>query len=145
MNPLRFYPECIPSFDREPLRDDFRIVSAGGEAGLAVEALKDFATGSIVFVVSGVLLREVTLRSLTLGGGLHLHDPFFYGYLSHSCDANLTFAGTDTMAFLARRPIAAGQILTWDYEETEVTLSRGFRCRCGSQSCRGWIGGKESR
>lgn len=45
------------------------------------------------------------------------------------------------MGFFARRFIAKGEELTFDYQfEREGNISQ--RCLCGSEQCRGWLGAK---
>jgi len=63
-------------------------------------------------------------------------DPF----LNHSCDPNLWFAGG--WPLVARRDIAAGEELTFDYATGETYPLSG-RCECGSRDCRTMITGEE--
>ena len=68
-------------------------------------------------------------------------------FLAHSCDPNCGFViGPELAAALvARRGIAPGEAVTFDYDETEDDLrgSRGaFECACGSKSCRRIVLGK---
>lgn len=139
-DPLRFYPPWIPSFKHEPKRETFDIVSSGDEAGLTLVARRTFRAGGAVFAMRGVLLPSLTLRSIRIQEGWHLHDPFFYGYLAHACNPNLTFE-LDGFLFRALSTIHTGDELTWNYEETETRLAQPFRCRCGSPECRKTITG----
>lgn len=55
-------------------------------------------------------------------------------YMNHSCDPNTYWANDETM--IARRDIAAGEELTYDYATTEITIPFEMTCRCGSPLCR---------
>lgn len=63
-------------------------------------------------------------------------DPF----LNHSCDPNLWFTGGWPLA--ARRDIAAGEELTFDYATGETYPLHG-QCSCGTTYCRTFITGDE--
>ena len=63
-------------------------------------------------------------------------------YLNHSCDPNLWFV--NGWEFAARRDIAAGEELTFDYSTGE-TYPLGYECRCGSANCRKDVTGQEWR
>jgi hypothetical protein len=68
-------------------------------------------------------------------------------FLCHSCDPNCAFLiGADLAAGLvARRDIAEGEAINFDYDETEDDLRGergGFECHCGAAKCRGEILGK---
>jgi hypothetical protein len=55
-------------------------------------------------------------------------------FMNHSCDPNVWWADSYTM--VARRDIAAGEELTYDYAMTEVDVPFAMDCRCGSPMCR---------
>jgi hypothetical protein len=56
-------------------------------------------------------------------------------FMNHSCDPNVWWEGYGTL--VARRPIGAGEELTFDYSTSEITLTWNMECRCGSTACRG--------
>jgi len=68
------------------------------------------------------------------------HDPSLF--MNHSCDPNTWFDGDNILK--ARRDIAEGDEITYDYETSETIFFRhlSMRCRCGSKNCRRWLSGK---
>ncbi len=60
--------------------------------------------------------------------------------LNHSCDPNLWF--THGWALAARRDIAPGEELTFDYATGETYPLQG-ECQCGAVTCRKHITGEE--
>ncbi len=58
--------------------------------------------------------------------------------LNHSCEPNVGVQGQ--IVLVARRDIAAGEELTFDYDTTEIE-QLAFDCQCGTPSCRGRIDG----
>lgn len=60
--------------------------------------------------------------------------------LNHSCNPNLWF--TDDWALAAKRDIAAGEELTFDYATGETYPLQG-ECKCGNTNCRKHITGNE--
>lgn len=117
------------------------VVYLGEHHGLGVRARHAFACGAVVHRFAGVVGDEIGQHSLQVDAGRHLSGTRYIGYLSHGCDPN---AALDMTAFtlVARRDIAAGDVVTIDYAETEDRLHRQFACRCGAASCRGWITGR---
>ncbi len=65
--------------------------------------------------------------------------------MNHSCDPNLWMK--DEVTLVARRGIAAGEELTVDYAvwEADESWISAWRCRCGSDLCRGVCTGKDWR
>jgi hypothetical protein len=62
-------------------------------------------------------------------------------YLNHSCDGNVGF--NEDGDFVARRRIAKGEELTYDYGLAESNPRFRMDCLCGSSNCRGVITGND--
>ncbi|MCB1645728.1 MAG: hypothetical protein KDI36_09755 [Pseudomonadales bacterium] len=139
----RFYPDTIPPFEYEPTRDRFSI-PADPRFGEGVVSLVPFSKGDIVFAFTGFFSAQVTQFSLQVRKDLHLHDPYFYGKILHSCQPN-TRVYPGKRQFIAVRSIEPGQYVTMDYAQTEDFLFRTFECGCGSRRCRGFVTGKKQR
>jgi uncharacterized protein len=137
----RFYPDHFPVVPNEACWEDFRVLDVDGKRGQGVLVLRDFSQGSVLFRMNGTLTSAMTLHSLQMAPGLHLDDPYFAGKVLHSCEPN-SWLDVETRIYFATRDIAAGELLTMDYDETEDILFRAFDCCCGSPSCRGRIGGR---
>ncbi len=56
--------------------------------------------------------------------------------MNHSCEPNCGVRGS--VALVARRDIAAGEELTFDYGTTDAVGLR-MQCKCGTPSCRGLV------
>lgn len=139
---LRFYPDYLPAFPFEPTRERFHIGYENDHLGEGVRALVPFSCGEIVFACTGFVSSEVTQFSLQLSPGLHLHDPYFYGKILHSCDPN-THVDVVTRQFKAVHPIQPGDFVTMDYAQTEDYLFRNFPCACGAVNCRREVLGRK--
>tara|TARA_E500000178_G_scaffold329425_1_gene360345 strand:+ start:301 stop:732 length:432 start_codon:yes stop_codon:yes gene_type:complete len=132
---MTFYPsDFINDWDGFPKFSDFKIIQSE-KIGLHVISSKDFFIGQVVFVFSGQLITKRTLRSLQITNRLHIHDPYFMGYIAHSCDPNCS-VNTSDLSFTCIKKIKSGDIITMDYNETETNLFRSFKCSCGSKKCR---------
>lgn len=138
----RFYPDQLPAFPHEPTRDKFTISFIRDGVGEGVTSLASFEPGEVVFGISGFFTSYVTLFSLQIAEGLHLHDPYFYGKLLHSCDPN-TYVDLSKREFIALKPIRPGDFVTLDYARTEDYLFRTFPCSCGAVNCRGVVAGRK--
>lgn len=133
---MRLYPEQIPPFDGEPLKDQFVVIN-DWVYGQQIITLSPIKSGERVFAFTGTAGHRVTLHSLQRGD-IHIHDPWAMGYVIHSCDPNMT-CDMETMTFTATKMIKAFEVLTMDYNQTETALFRSFKCQCGSPNCRGII------
>jgi tyrocidine synthetase-3 len=138
--PDRFYPDFYPNFAYEPTKKLFQIIKTN-DLGEGIIALTNFSAGEIVFKFTGVLLNEITLHTLQLQKGYHIHDPFFMGKVLHSCNPNMQ-CDMATQTFSAIKEIKKGDFLTMDYESTEDELFNSFECKCGSLNCKKIIRGK---
>lgn len=139
---MRFYPDSVQPYLYEPTRDRFDILSTADGRGEAVVSLAHFKPGDTVFVFSGIVVPEITLFTLQLAEGAHVHDPFFMGKVLHSCEPNCRVVMNERR-FIAAQDIAPGDYITMDYNSTEDRLFRGFQCRCGSHTCQGMIRGSK--
>jgi hypothetical protein len=116
------------------------VVRGAGFASL--HALRSFAPGEVVFPLMGRPVEQPTRFTIQVGANKHI-DPISehaspWGYLNHGCDPNVA-VDIPRRAVVARRPIAAGDELRFDYNTTEWELAEPFGCNCGSASCAGVV------
>ncbi|AFM14344.1 SET domain-containing protein [Turneriella parva] len=64
-------------------------------------------------------------------------------YMNHSCDPNTWFEPDNSMT--ARRDIAKGEEITYDYATSEARADFTLQCRCGSPVCRHTVRGDDMR
>jgi uncharacterized membrane protein YeiB len=111
------------------------------EAGFAsLHAARFFARGEVVFPLRGRPVARPTRFSIQVASDAHL-DPISdsaspWGCLNHGCDPNVAI-DVPRRAIVARRPIAAGEQLRFDYCTTEWELAEPFVCNCGAATCVG--------
>ncbi|GLV31179.1 absent small or homeotic discs 1 [Carabus blaptoides fortunei] len=90
---------------------------------------------------------------LHLDGGLVIDGHRMGGdgrFVNHSCQPNCEMQkwsvnGQFRMALFALRDISPGEELTYDYNFSLFNPAEGQECKCGSDHCRGVIGGKSQR
>lgn len=90
---------------------------------------------------------------LHLDGGLVIDGHRMGGdgrFVNHSCQPNCEMQkwsvnGQFRMALFALRDIKEGEELTYDYNFSLFNPADGQQCKCGSDNCRGVIGGKSQR
>lgn len=137
----RYYSQISAPFAYEPTQDRVKVITTHDGKGEGLQAVVGFQRGDIVFTFTGTIVSEQTLYTLQIEPGKYLSDPLVMGKVLHACDPNMD-CDMRTLTFTARRDIAAGEMLTMDYETTEDELFRPFFCGCGAASCRGWIRGR---
>jgi len=132
-------PGWATSRDKED--EALEVVRIDARRGLGVRTRRSFAAGETIHRFAGMVSETICQHSLQIDATRHISATRYIGYLSHGCDPNarLDMAG---FALIARRAVAAGDIVTIDYAETEDRLHRQFACDCGAAACRGWIHGR---
>jgi hypothetical protein len=106
--------------------------------GEALYAARVYRPGDIVVDFVEVEWRPSRDRhTVQHPSGRHLFHPVL-AKVSHSCDPNCSLAVAGRI-LLARRPIATGEAISFDYQTTESRFAHPFQCLCGSSRCRGWI------
>ncbi|MDX6770811.1 MAG: SET domain-containing methyltransferase [Elusimicrobiota bacterium] len=123
----------------------FRVETLDGK-GRGLFALRPYAARETLLPVSGPLTVKRGFYTFQVGEFAHLDPDEPLGIANHSCDPNAGFlvAGDGRVALSARRPIAAGEEVTWDYAMAEADfledgVPESFECRCGAARCRGVI------
>ncbi len=130
-----------------PTGDSFAVLDL--DYGVGLFATRDIARGSRIFTISGRLQSSPTRYSIQLDESVHIEaDDALpdeemrrrhpWRFLNHSCDPNARIQGR---SLLARRAIAAGEQIRFDYTTTEAHMAEPFRCRCASDRCVGEVRG----
>lgn len=131
-------------------------VARSGINGNGIFALESFQAGELVAVWGGKVytadecarLGQAVPQMLT--HTISLHEGYYLGsenlfefddseLFNHSCNPNVGVKGQ--IILVARRDIASGEELTFDYDTTE-TAADPFTCQCGWPQCRATIEGK---
>jgi uncharacterized membrane protein YeiB len=135
-------PDRRPEHDKEQSPSgEAPLVEIIRHAGFAsLYAARSFARGDVVFPLRGRPVVRPTRFSIQVGRDLHL-DPISdaespWGSLNHGCDANVAI-DVERRVIVARRGIAAGDQLRFDYNTTEWELAEPFVCNCGAPTCVG--------
>ncbi len=107
--------------------------------GEALYATRPYEPGETVLSFPEVSWRSMRERcTVEHPDGRHLFHPVL-AKTAHSCEPNTAVSFT-AMALLAVRPIARGDVVSFDYATTETAFSVPFDCLCGASRCRGRIG-----
>lgn len=135
------YPNAFALGEGYPTEADCIILRQEAGKGQGVYAVRAFKAGQRIARVSGSISHAVMQHTLQISSGVHLYDPYFSGYLLHSCDPNCRL-DMQRFELLALRDIAPGEPMVIDYAYTEDVLFKQFPCLCGAPNCRGWIIGR---
>jgi hypothetical protein len=112
-------------------------------------AIRPIAAGTKIFMVIGRDTPTPTRHSIQVARDVHVdqddaHDPaeamrrYFWRFMDHACDPNTVIRGRSV---IARRDIASGETVSFNYNTTEYELAEPFRCRCESALCIGLVRG----
>lgn len=141
---MLIYPEehGLDPNDGYPQKVDFTVCRREDGKGVGVYTKKAIDRGALVARITGNIVPKITQHTLQITPTTHLYDPYFTGYLLHSCSPNIYLDMTE-FEIWALRDIEAGQALTMDYASTEDILFNQFPCLCGTPNCRHWITGRK--
>ena len=128
--------------DGYPKQEDFTVSRRETGKGAGVYTKKDIKRGELVARITGNIVPNISQHTLQITPTTHLYDPYFTGYLLHSCSPNIYLDMTE-FEIWALRDIDAGHPLTMDYASTEDILFRQFPCFCETPNCRFWITGRK--
>ena len=111
------------------------------EYGVGIYTLRPFHRGDCIGQFLARASDGLCQHSLQRAPGDHLEDPYFVGYLLHSCDPNVV-VDMHQQTVYCLKDIQAGEPLFMDYASTEDVLFRQFACACAAPNCREWITGR---
>ena len=101
-----------------------------------VFALSDISAGTTVRKLSTDCHADKPTRtSIHIGKGQHVEDPIGI-YINHSCKPTCKVSGSSIVTI---DNLKKGDEITFDYRDSEITISSPFTCLC----CGKAIGGKE--
>ena len=123
--------------------------------GRGLFAAEAFSANEIVAIKGGYIFDEAEWRAADASleaSEIQIGEGFFIApatvsereagmlFTNHSCEPNIAIQGQ--IVFVAMRDIAPGEELTHDWATTDDSDYR-IACRCGAQTCRGEITGKD--
>lgn len=111
------------------------------EYGVGIYTLRPYQRGDCIGQFLAQPSNGLRQHSLQRSPGDHLEDPYFVGYLLHSCDPNVVVDMHQQKVYCLKN-IQTGEPLYMDYASTEDVLFRQFACACGAPNCREWITGR---
>jgi uncharacterized protein len=123
--------------------------------GRGLVAVAPISAGELVAIKGGHIVTTAALHALPdrlqnsdiqIADGFHLvaledaeYEPVML-FINHSCEPSVGFAGN--IVLVAMRDIGPGEELTTDYALFD-NYDGAMKCRCGTPSCRGTIGGRD--
>lgn len=119
-----------------------------------VFALVSIAKGELIALFGGEVMNyeqmrqqppEIIRQSIQVEEDLYLVStyPSPGDKFNHSCDPNAWIEGH--IAIVARRDIAVGEHICFDYATCDGSPYDEFTCLCGAENCRGKITGDDWR
>jgi hypothetical protein len=124
--------------------------------GLGVFAARPVRAEEVLCVWGGEIVSTAGMLGLTEGrrrfavqveDDLYLVTPMLgtgaADLVNHSCDPTALLSGSH--ALVARRDLAPGEEITYDYATSDANPHLGFVCRCGAAACRGEVSGEDWR
>lgn len=130
---------------------DFDIVEVPGK-GRGVFAVRAYRTKEALMPISGERASGRGTHTIQVRRETHIKPAEPFLFTNHSCDPNsgIRADASGRPGLYARRDIAVGEEITWDYAMSERDLivdgrARSMLCSCDTAACRrliekGWGG-----
>lgn len=141
----RYLYLCEPNVRAQAMRDgwivkstqDALVVRPNGDMGQTAYATRDIPVGTTLFHCTGLVVPFPTMYTICVGEGRHLLFGDAAECIAHHCDPNVRVAvnGDDSFDFITIKPIAKGEMVTFNYASTEWDMNTPFVCLCGSPAC----------
>ena len=126
-------------FEPTTLMPQIALKATANGTGLFAE--RSFGRDEAVVAFKPVFLNVPTRLTIEVEPGKHLFTEDSPGsFVNHACIPNCRF-DRERMAFVAAKPIASGEEITFNYLTTESELASPFECTCGAPNCFGLIRG----
>ena len=117
-------------------------------------AREPIASGEVIARWTGRVVCESALAALPArlrANSIQIDDDAYLvpprlvagDHVNHGCDPNAGLC--DDRTLVAKRPIAAGEEITYDYATSDASHYDEFVCRCASPHCRGAVTGDDWR
>jgi SET domain-containing protein len=118
-----------------------KIVLRHGAEGLGVFAVSAIEAGEVLVCLRHVFVDRPERHTIQLDEHVHQAGTGeMDDYFNHSCDPN-TYLDFQKLQFVARRPLAVGEEISFNYLTSEWDMAAPFHCGCGTPLCVGEIRG----
>ena len=162
---MKHHPHDAQPSDPELLLADSIEVRHSKDSS-SLRALAAIPAGANILQLEGDVSATRTRHSVQIGEGLYIDAParegarelarelaheiahelahktpftsYRFRALNHACDPNARFVGR---VLQARRDIAVGEEICFDYTTTELSMVHPFRCTCAAANCIGMVQG----
>jgi SET domain-containing protein len=112
-----------------------------GSEGLGVFALAAIEVGEVLVCLRHVFVDKPERHTIQLDEHVHQAGTGeMDDYFNHSCDPN-AYLDFQRVQFVARKPIVAGEEISFNYLTSEWDMAAPFTCGCGTPACVGEIRG----
>lgn len=116
-----------------------------GPLGRTVQITRHYEAGARIACMSGRASMRATRFTIQTSRVRHFVPQAPWRYLNHSCDPTADVRlERGRPVLVARRRLAPGDALTYDYATTEFKLAVRSACRCRTVTCRGRLAGYAS-
>ncbi|ORC92000.1 uncharacterized protein TM35_000042140 [Trypanosoma theileri] len=137
---------CEPPVRAQAMHDGWIVKSTSplievrpnGKMGQTAYALKDIPQGEKLFHLTGLVVPFPTMYTICVGDDKHLLFGDAAECIAHHCEPNvqvIVHEEDDSLEFVTFKPIAAGEMVTFNYCSTEWTMNTPFVCLCASEHC----------
>ena len=91
------------------------------------------ASETIVYTLTGTIEPRPTQTSIQVGDDQHVED-IFGQYINHACQPTVKVVGSVLMSLCE---IQSGDSITFDYNDSENSMSNPFVCHCCAECTSG--------
>ncbi|KAL4803805.1 hypothetical protein BDV18DRAFT_162814 [Aspergillus unguis] len=136
-------PSIPPSKEKQPTHPTLLRVNYSPAAfSSSASSLVSLPAGSLFAKITTATPAKKAYTSVQTSRDEHIELNSDLVFCNHSCEPSLNFdMGKMEVRVVEGRDLKEGDALTFFYPSSEWDMDQGFQCLCGSEKCKGWIGG----
>jgi hypothetical protein len=132
---------CIAALPRARTWSSPKIELRPVAGGLGVFAREAISAGEVLIALAHVFVEQRARHTIQIDAHCHQAGTGeIDDYLNHSCDPNCAL-NFERLELVARRALAAGEELNFNYLSSEWDMAAPFTCECGAPACVGQVRG----
>ena len=113
--------------------------------GLSTVTTRAVAADEVLLELEGFQVQAPGRHTLQVGWDVHLaSEDAVWRFINHACEPTVRLVADPARGaprLVARRALAAGEEVTFNYLTTEWELAEPFACGCGAATCVGLVRG----
>ena len=116
------YPKTFGENPLFPQACNFAVVPKDNNSGFGVITFQAYKPGDLLAIVTGEMVSDIRQHTLQVSKRRHMYDPYFTGYLLHSCEPNVSL-NMKKMTLTALKEIKRESFCLWIMQKLKTSCT----------------------